>query len=77
MKFLKLNFRQTTSVYINDVPRLHCYGNSPLCLKTYLPTRLHQPVCLRCLEYFDPYGIYKRVDIKKLNYKKIKIILEI
>lgn len=77
MKLLKLNFRQTTDTYINDVPRLHCYGNSPLCLKTYLPTRVNQDFCLRCLEYYDPKGQYRHVNLKDTKYTKVKIVLEI
>lgn len=76
MKLLKLNFRQTTNTYINDVPKVQCFGNSPRCLKTYIPTRNGQDLCVRCLQYYDPKCEYTLVDIKKVNYRKIKIVLE-
>lgn len=76
MKLLKLNFRQTTDTYINDVPKVQCLGNSPRCLKTYLPTRINQDFCLRCLEHYDPKGHYTHINIKETHYTKIKIILD-
>lgn len=77
MKLLKLNFRQTTNTYINDVPKVQCFGNSPRCLHVYLPTRVNQDFCLRCLEYYDPKGQYKITPIKDIKCDKIKIVLEI
>lgn len=77
MKLLKLNFRQTTNTYINDVPKVQCLGNSPRCLRTYIPTRDDQPLCLRCLQYYVPNWDYKLTDIKDIKCERIKIILEI
>ena len=77
MKLLKLNFRQTTDTYINDVPKVQCLGNSPRCLGTYLPTRINQDFCLRCLEYYDPNGQYGHISLKDVKYTKVKIVLEL
>lgn len=77
MKLLKLNFRQTTNTYINDVPKVQCFGNSPRCLHVYLPTRVNQDFCLKCLEHYDPKGQYGHVNLKDVKYTKVKIVLEI
>lgn len=77
MKLLKLNFRQTTNTYINDVPKVQCLGNSPRCLHVYLPTRVNQDFCLKCLEHYDPKGQYGHVNLKDVKYTKVKIVLEI
>lgn len=77
MKLLKLNFRQTTNTYINDVPKVQCFGNSPRCLGLYIPTRDNQDFCLRCLEYYDPKGQYTITPLKEIKCAKVKIILEI
>ena len=77
MKLVKLNFRETTSTSINDVPKVKCFGNSPRCLHIYLPTRVNQDFCLKCLEYYDHKGHYLLLDIKKTKYPKIKVVLEI
>lgn len=77
MKLIKINFRKTTSVYINDVQKVTCYGDSPRCLKTYIPTRKNQDLCIQCLNYYDPKGVYEHIPEKELKYKKIKIIYEL
>lgn len=77
MKLLKLNFRETTNTYINDVPKVQCFGNSPRCLHVYLPTRVNQDFCLKCLEHYDPKGQYGHVNLKDVKYTKVKIVLEI
>lgn len=77
MKLVKLNFRETTSTSINDVPKVKCFGNSPRCLHVYLPTRVNQDFCLKCLEHYDPKGQYGHVNLKDVKYTKVKIVLEI
>lgn len=77
MKLLKLNFRQTTNVYINDVQKVHCIGNSPQCLRIYVPTRKDQPLCVRCLQYYVPNWNFKLINIEDIKCEKIKIVLEI
>ena len=76
MKLIKLNFRETTSVYINDVKKVACYGNSPQCLKEYIPTRINQDFCVRCLSYYDPRGQYIHVRVKDIKCSKIRLVLE-
>lgn len=76
MKLIRLNFRQTTNVYINDVPKVQCLGNSPRCLRTYIPTRIDQPLCVRCLQHYVPKWDYKVINIKDIDCPKIKIVLE-
>ena len=74
MKQIKLNFREITSVYINDIEKVKCSVSSPQCLLSFIPTREKQKMCVKCLIHFDILEKHPLLDVSKCNYKKIKIV---
>ena len=73
MKQIKLNFRKTTTVYINDIPKVKCLIDSPQCLIEYIPTRLDQKMCLKCLIHHNLLNKHPLLDVNQIICKKIKI----
>lgn len=76
MKFIKLNFRQTTNNEINDIPKVPCFTDSPECLREYIPTRINQYMCVKCLLYYDLMYYHPLIQIKDLKCRKIIIQIE-
>ena len=74
MKQVKLNFREITNLYINDIEKVKCSGNSPQCLLHFIPTREKQKMCVKCLIHFEILEKHPLLDVSKGNYKKIKIV---
>jgi hypothetical protein len=74
MKQTKLNFREITSLYINDIKKVKCSSNSPQCLLSFIPTREKQKMCVKCLIHLGILEKHPLLDVSKGNYKKIKII---
>ena len=73
MKYLKLNFRQITSIYINDIPKVKCLVDSPQCLLEFIPTRENQTMCVRCLVFKNILENYPLLDVQKVDCKKVII----
>lgn len=74
MKYIKLNFRQTTNLYINDIPKVTCFANSPQCLREFIPCRLNQIMCVKCLVHYELLDQFPLLDVSKIEVKKIKIV---
>ena len=74
MKFIKLNFRQTTDLYINDIKKVVCLSDSPQCLREFIPARFEQSMCVKCLIYHNLLEKHPLLDVSKINAKKIKIV---
>lgn len=74
MKLIKLNFRQTTDLYINDIQKVKCSFDSPQCLREFLPTRYSQIMCTRCLNFYGVIDQCPLVNIEEFKIKKIKIV---
>ena len=74
MKQVKLNFREITSLYINDIKKVQCTLNSPQCLLHFMPTREKQKMCVKCLIHYNLLEKHPLLDVSKLKHKKIKIV---
>ena len=75
MKFIKLNFRQTTALYINDVKKVTCLSDSPQCLREFIPTREEQYMCVKCLIHHNLLEKHPLLDVSKIEVKKVRIVL--
>ena len=75
MKYIKLNFRQTTDLYINDIPKVKCFTDSPQCLREFIPCRVNQLMCTRCLIFHNLLNEHPLLDIKEMDVKKIRIVM--